>query len=300
MIDSDAPDAPLDCQVRDDRVAVMVGMRGVSEKGLGVYEAMGDPSVPQDSGSSMIADIADDSRTFQINTGRAEFRLSWAKAPVDALPLLSVKGEDGVWRGKGRLKFPAGVSVISRSCSLVESGPVVLTARIDYLLSTGQHFIVSFTAHRGEAYLLVHEQSAALPGAAFEFSLAEMTGGRGYLHWAPESDRVAHWGTLKSENVELARLQESVPWWLPPAGFGYAMTPAGLDSKDYVGVFTIRRGEWIDRHFARISQGPGDDHRELDWPFPEMVGSTISMITAHSNADGDAFFRFGFFDGERQ
>jgi len=31
-----------------------------------------------------------------------------------------------------------------------------------------------------------------------------------------------------------------------------------------------------------------------------MVGSTISMITARTSADDDAFFRFGGFDGERQ
>ena len=54
----------------------------------------------------------------------------------------------------------------------------------------------------------------------------------------------------------------------------------------------------------RIAQGPigedGQENRELDWPFPEMVGSSISMITAHTTAAGDALFRFGFFDGERQ
>ena len=119
------------------------------------------------------------------------------------------------------------------------------------------------------------------------------------MHWTPEHGG-KHWSTLNSENRELARLQESVAWWIPPQGFGYAMTMDSLASRDYIGVFTRRRGEWIDRDFEKIAQGPGDENRELDWPFPEMVGSTISMITAHTSKDGDAYFRFAGFDGERQ
>ncbi len=159
-----------------------------------------------------------------------------------------------------------------------------------------------FTAHAGEAYLLVRETSPVLDGGGFEFSLREFGGGRGYLHWTPEGGSL-HWSTLAAQDRELARLQEQTPWWIPPQGFGYAMTADGLEAQDYIGVFTIRRGEWIDREFERIAQGPGDDppeRRELDWPFPEMVGSTLSMITARTDAAGDAFFRFGCFDGERQ
>ena len=75
----------------------------------------------------------------------------------------------------------------------------------------------------------------------------------------------------------------------------------GLEAQDYVALFTLRRGEWVDRAFAAIASGPGEgERRELDWPFPEMVGSTLSMLTAQTDASGDAFFRFAFFDGERQ
>src|SRR5690606_41567127 len=66
--------------------------------------------------------------------------------------------------------------------------------------------------------------------ARFEFSLRELGGGRGrgYLHWKshPSSQ---NWTTLDSTDREVARLQESVPWWIPPAGFAYAMTPDGVD-----------------------------------------------------------------------
>jgi hypothetical protein len=299
VLDSDAPGACLDVQVRDGRVAVMSALRPMSEKAMAVYQAESKANSDEAPAKSVAFDISRTSQTADIDTGRSRFRISWTHATLDAPPLVSVKGEDGVWRGRGRLRLPAGVRVISRRCRVIETGPLLLTVHIDHLLSTGQHFEMSFTAHRDEAYLLVHERCAALPHAAFEFSLAEFTGGRGFLQWTPEDDRKLHWTTLKSEDAELARLQESVPWWIPPAGFAYAMTPGGLDAEDYIGVFTIRRGDWIDREFERISQGPGDDRRELDWPFPEMVGSTISMITAHTDAQGDAFFRFGFFDGER-
>lgn len=168
--------------------------------------------------------------------------------------------------------------------------------------ATNGEYRLELTAYRGEPYLLVRESAPAGFGGAFEFSLREFSGGRGYLHWCPENGS-RHWSTLAAEERLLARLQEQTPWWIPPQGFGYAMTTDGLAGQDYVGVFTVRRGEWVDHEFMRLAQGPGDDppeRRELDWPYPEMVGSTISMITAHTAPDGDAFFRFRFFAGQRR
>jgi len=234
-----------------------------------------------------------------LETGRAAFRLPVGQGTDDLPPLRAVRGEDGVWRGSGRLKLPAGITVRERQTEVLETGPLFIVVRISYALSNGMVYAIEFTAHQAEPYLLVREISPDLPDAAFEFSLREFSGGRGFLHWTPEHGNV-HWSTLTAIDRELARLQESVPWWIPPAGFGYAMTADGVAQRDYVGIFTIRRGDWVDRKFAAISQGPGDDRREWDWPFPEMVGSTISMITAHTDGTGDAFFKFGFFDGERQ
>jgi len=234
-----------------------------------------------------------------LETGRAAFRLPVGQGTDGLPPLRAVRGEDGVWRGSGRLKLPAGITVRERQTEVLESGPLFIVVRISYALSNGMVYAIEFTAHQAEPYLLAREISPDLPDAAFEFSLREFSGGRGFLHWTPEHGNV-HWSTLTPTDRELARLQESVPWWIPPAGFGYAMTADGVAQRDYVGIFTLRRGDWVDRKFAAISQGPGDDRREWDWPFPEMVGSTISMITAHTDAGGDAFFKFGFFDGERQ
>ena len=233
-----------------------------------------------------------------LDTGRAAFRLPVGTGADNQPPLLAVRGEDGVWRGTGRFQLPPGITVRERQTTIVESGPLLIVVRVEYALSNGAGYAIEFTAHRAEPYLLARETAVALPGAAFEFSLKEFSGGRGYLHWKPErGDR--HWSTLTATDRELARLQESVPWWIPPAGFGYAMTADGLDQRDYVGVFTLRRGDWVDQQFAQLAQGPGADRRDWDWPFPEMVGSTISMITAHTAAGGDAFFKFGFFAGER-
>ena len=242
---------------------------------------------------------AADGLTAEIDTGRARFRIP-AGVGVDAIaPLLAVRGEDGLWRGAGRLLLPGHVSIAKRTTTIMEQGALLLRVEVAYVLSTGGTVRFELTAHAGEAYLLVREATVPIEGLAFEFSLREFSGGRGFLHWTPEHGG-RHWSTLGSANRELARLQESVAWWIPPQGFGYAMSPDGLDARDYIAVFTRRRGEWIDRAFERISQGPGDANRELDWPHPEMVGSTISMITAHTSEDGDAYFRFAGFDGERQ
>ncbi len=239
-----------------------------------------------------------DGQTATVNTGRATFRLPFGEGTDSLPPLLAVCGENDVWRGQGRFILPDGVSITGRKTEVLDCGPLVLVVRVSYTLSNGKSYAVEFTAHRDEAYLLTREICLDVPGMAFEFSLPEFSGGRGFLHWTPESGN-RHWSDLTAETRELARLQESVAWWIPPQGFGYAMTPADLNSDVYIGIFTIRRGEWIDRKFASITNGPTDNY-ELDWPYPEMVGSTVSMITVHTTTEGDAYFRFKAFDGERR
>jgi hypothetical protein len=270
----------------------------LADRGYALYLAEeGEAETPALPGDLRLT-IADGGATAVLETGRVAFRLGWGSTKPALPPILAVRGDDGAWRGEGRFRLPDGVSMVTRRTELLAVGPLYLRLGMTYQLSTGESYTLTLTAHQGEAYLLAHEVSPALAGAAFEFSLREFSGGRGFLHWTPENGG-RHWHTLAAEDSLRARLQESVPWWIPPQGFGYAMTSDGLAAQDYIGVFTQRRGEWIDRAFAEIAQGPGDDHRELDWPFPEMVGSTISMITAHTDAGGDAFFRWGFFDGER-
>ena len=238
-------------------------------------------------------------QTAVLESGVASFRLPYGTGAGAVAPLLAVRGVDGVWRGEGRWRLPAGVEIAGHTTETLAAGPLRAIVRVSYAFTDGHAAAFTFTADRDEPYLLVHEVSSDIPAGAFEFSLREFSGGRGFLHWKPEcGDR--HWRTLAAEAAELARLQESIPWWIPPHGFGYAMTADGLAGEDYLGVFTVRRGEWIDRKFAALTQGPGDDNRELDWPYLEMIGSTISMITAHTDASGDAFFRFAAFDGERQ
>lgn len=298
---SHAPETPLAVQaLADGGVGCFLDLPGRTQRMLAVYRAAsGEDGVFATDAGILRFQANDDGGTAEVDTGRARFRIAWG-AGVDAPPpIMALRGEDRVWRGSGRLRLPAGAVVASRSSELLESGPLRLRVAIAYRLSTGGVLRFELTAHRGEPYLLVHETSVPLEGLAFEFSLREFSGGRGFLHWTPEHGSV-HWTTLAAADVEVARLQESVAWWIPPQGFGYAMTPDSLEQRDYVGVFTCRRGEWVDREFERLAQGPGDENRELDWPYPEMVGSTISMITARTTADGDAVYRFAGFDGERQ
>jgi len=297
LIDSTHPEIPLSFQRSGKKIVFLVELPARSHRSIALYRAETAQAAPIFPDSPLFAFEAEGT-ILRIETGRASFLIPYGGEKA-APPLLSVRGEDGLWRGKGRWKLPPGLSIVRRHAEIVEKGPVFLSVRIDYLFSNGASYAWIVTAYQGEPLLLVDEISDEIADAAFEFSLQECSGGRGYLHWKKEGiDR--HWSDLRSEARELARLQESVAWWIPPQGFAYAMTPASEKARDYIAVFTRQRGEWIDRKFSRLAQGPGDDHRELDWPFPEMVGSTLSMITAQTDAAGDAFFQFGCFDGERR
>ena len=335
LLSSDDPTKPLPFQCTEAGLLTLIGLPSLTDKTVALYAAENSPAEasPLPAGLHLTPDP--DGQTAILSTGRAEFRLPWGEGADSLPPLLSVRGEDDLWRGAGRFTLPEGTQIVHRQTTLVEQGPLQVTLEVAYALSDGKHYTVRWTAHQGEAYLLAREISPPLDDAAWEFSLREwgespltpnaggtrgegamnraptipapqdwgggaFSGGRGFLHWTPEGKTV-HWTTPAAQDKELARLQESVPWWLPPCGFGYAFTADGLASQDYIALFTLRRGEWRDEAFAAIAQGPGEgESRELDWPFPEMVGSTLSMLTAHSDASGDAFFRFAFFDGQRQ
>lgn len=296
LLSSHDSSAPHPFQLIGSKLTFFTELPQTSDRVFALYVATAGEAAPfANPGDLLPVPQADGSAI--IDTGRSCFRIPWGEGDPSLPPLLGVRGEDKVWRGSGRLVLPKGVSITARQTTVLTSGPLLLIVEVRYQLSGGSEYILKMTAHRGEPYLLVHEICPDI-AAAFEFSLQEFSGGRGYLHWSPSSTSVC-WSDLAADDRECARLQESIPWWVPPAGFAFAMTPASVDAKDFIGVFTIHRGDWIDRKFERICQGPGEN-RELDWPYPEMVGSTISMITAQTTAAGDAFFRFGFFDGERQ
>ena len=296
LLVSDGAREPLAVQLIGGEVAFFTDLPAMTDRVLALYAT---DRAAGERPEAWMPRPQPDGATAVIDSGRAAFRLPWGTGADAPAPLLAVRGEDGVWRGQGRFRLPDGLRIVARETTVLEAGPLVLVVEVSYRLSDGGRYSLVFTAHRGQPYLLARETSPPVEGAAFEFSLREFHGGRGFLHWTPESGN-RHWSDLEAADRELARLQESVPFWVPPCGFAYAMTPDSPGERDYVGVFTIRRGEWIDRAFERIAQGPGDDGRELDWPYPEMVGSTISMITANTTADGDALFRFRFFDGRRQ
>lgn len=298
-----ATPAVLPFQAEANTVLCLTDLPARSDRLLGFYAAEPAPAAPNATDPSAAAWLPQpdsDGTTAVIDTGCAAFRIAWGNAANDATPpLLAVRGADGIWRGQGRFVLPAGVTVTRRVTTVLTSGPLLLKVRTVCTLNQGATYALEFTVYRDETCLLVREQAPADLAGAFEFALPEFGGGRGFVHWTPENGS-SHWHTLTAENTERVRLQESVMWWHPQCAFAYAMTPEGLEAQDYIGVFSLRRGEWIDRAFARIAQGPDDGNRELDWPYPEMIGSTISMITAHTTSQGDACFRFGFFDGERQ
>ncbi|XHR29831.1 MAG: hypothetical protein ACFUZC_04605 [Chthoniobacteraceae bacterium] len=295
------PHTNVPFQIVGEQIAFLTGLAPQTDQCIALYQtdAVVEPAVP----SQPVCLKRPREGAWQLDSGVAGFRLAGENAPLDTPPLLAVRGIDGAWRGQGRFRLPAGVQVTGRTITVVEEGLSLATVEYSYTFNNGANWLLRMTALAGEPLLLAQERSSGMPNAAFEFSLREFSGGRGYLHWIHEvGSRL--WITLEAKDEVVGMLPESVPWWIPPQGFGYAMTADGLDQRDYIGVFTRRRGEWIDRAFERIAQGPideeGNENRELDWPYPEMVGSSISRIDVHTARDGDAFYRFEFFDGERQ
>ncbi len=235
-----------------------------------------------------------------ISTGKALFRVPWGDGQDLLPPIVQVKGGDDEWRGEGRLLLPEGVTLASRSTTLIEQGRLRLQIEIRYFLSNEMTYSFRLTFHRDEEYVLVHEICPCLPGAGFQFSLAEFMHGRYFLNEGPEGTRKRLWGPLTPGDRTLGLLKETISFGVPLEGFGLLMSKDCMDEKDCVGVFTIRRGEWIDRAFEKVCNGPAkaDCSHEQEWPYPEMIGSTYSMIVAET-ADNDCRFRFDAFDGER-
>jgi hypothetical protein len=313
LLTLDLPDGAGDPRVRIEpgrdepfqasgrQVQVLAGLGAKSTRTIAVYRSGGAFQPPEPRPAVRL--LRESPQVWTLDTGVAAFRLPGPRAEAGAPPIQAVRGADGIWRGQGRFRLPPGVEAQGPMVELLEEGPLLITLRLTYRFSGGHSYRLTLSAVAGEPLLLARETSEDLEGAAFEFSLREFSGGRAYLHWNAEAGG-RHWTTLAAEERTVALLPESVPWWIPPQGFGCALTPEGLDQGDYIGVFTRNRGEWIDRAFERIARGPIDEagrpNSELDWPYPEMVGSSISMIRALTGADGDAWFQFGFFDGERQ
>lgn len=298
LLCSEDPGMPVVFQIDGDQLSFFAELPPMTNRVFALYYAE-EYRFKSAMASFLVPEVSNQGHTAILSTGRSDFQIAWGEGSTATAPIQSVRGEDNCWRGSGRWILPENVKITHWASRVISQGPISTTVVLNYQFSSGHSYEIRLTAQQGEPALLVHEICPDLAGAAFEFSLAEFSGGRGFLHWTPENGNM-HWSNLSAENRELARLQESVAWWIPPEGFGYAMTADGLEQKDYIGVVTLRRGEWVDRLFERISRGPGNENRELDWPFPEMVGSTVSMITAHTDDKKDAFFRFKCFDGERR
>ena len=305
LLSSAAGDAAQAFQVIGTEVVFFPDLPEATDRVYALYAAETEDAGPFATQRAMadMQAVPEADGTAVIDTGRASFRIPSGEGRDSLPPIISVRGEDGVWRGHGRFKLAPGIGIVSRKTEFTVRGPLVLEWTTRYELSNGGIYELRFAAHRDEPYLLVHEISPEIEGMAFEFSLRDFVGGRGYLHWSAEGSTM-HWSTINAEDLDVANLQESVYWWGNPCGFGYGVSFDGLEQRDFVAVFSVRRGEWIDRKFEKFAQGPigpdGKPNRELDWPEPEMVGSRISMITAQTTREGDAFFSFGLFDGERR
>ncbi len=287
----DAPEQPLTHQLINDQLLVMAAAPAQSRRRLLMRPATAATTTTPMS-------IEEKDGFLIVDTGVAGFRIPAVSAAVDAPPIDAVRQAGGAWRGQGRLLLSAGQEMCERIVTIREHGPLATVITIRYRSVSGRDYAWELTAHQDQAYVLVTETSQADAGVRFDFTMQDFIGGRGFLAKGAEGN-VPLWSDLNAEDRELARMQESVAWMAGNVGFGYGMCDARLEHADYVGVFTRLRGDWDDQDFALIAQGPGKGRHEWDWPFPEMVGSTISMITAATTAAGDCGFNFRSFNGTR-
>lgn len=307
VLDTQSPDQPQRCQLANGKIGCMTSLDAYTTKRLAIYRRITGTQKENTftRPSHLKLKIDSEKKCLIIDTQSAAFMLPYESDQFSG-PILAVQGQDGKWRGQSRFNLPEGVTVTSQQTEILEQGAVRAIVRVTYQFSDQTSICYTLTAHEGEPVLLVHEKidTSGMMDMAYELSLPDCLGGRGYLHWIG-GNRSRSWEDLAGEKDRLlARLQEQTPWWIPPQGFAYAMTPTDLKANDFIAVFTIRRGQWRDEDFDAIAHGPADGDRELDWPFPEMVGSTISMITAQYTApangvDADVCFRFPLFKGER-
>ncbi|MAX24303.1 MAG: hypothetical protein CMJ19_07345 [Phycisphaeraceae bacterium] len=307
VVDTQSPDRPQLCQLADGKVLCMTSLNAYSVKRLVIYRRISgeQPASNIARPTHLSLEIEPEQQRLIIDTQTAAFAIPYASKQITG-PLLAIQGQDGKWRGQGRFNLDGGLDVINQQTQIIEQGFVRTQVRVTYQLSDQSQFSYTFTAYDGEPTLLAHEviQTHTVSDSGFELVMPDCLGGRGYLHWIG-GNRGRSWENLDGgQDRLLARLQEQTPWWIPPQGFAYAMTPKSLEEDDFIAVFTIRRGEWKDDDFDAISHGPVDGNRELDWPYPEMVGSTISMITANytaarDDAEAKVAFRFPMFKGER-
>lgn len=291
LVSSDEPERSLPFQLSDERVLYFTDLPANHDRFVGLYQAEATVS----GGFSSALVLAEEGNTLVVSTGKASFRLPAGEGSDPLAPLIQVKGVDALWRGQGRLVLPDDVQLLKRSTTILEQGPLFLKLSVDYQLSRDQSYSFVFTFHENEEYVLAHEVSPKLEGAGFVFSLREFLPGRTLSHGGPRN-----WEPMLPGDKQLGHIKETMSFGVPTEALGQIMSPDSRDERDCIGVFSIRRGEWIDREFERLSQGPakaGYSH-EQEWPYPEMIGSSISMITAETE-DDDCFFRFGCFDGER-
>jgi len=293
LLGSDHPDTPVPFQVAGRKILYFSDLSAGHDRLMGLYQG-GEAINPGDDSPLKLVVDADGSAV--VSTGKAHFRLPYGEGHELLPPIMQVKGVDGVWRGQGRMFLPDGVSLVRCGTTVIERGPLRLQLKIDYVLSNNMSYGFRLTFHRDEEYVLVRETCPALEGAGFIFSLPEFMHGRCFRNYEESL-----WYSLEPRQSTLGLLKETVSFGVPLECFGLLMGKDGLEEKDCVGVFTIRRGEWIDRAFEKVCNGPapaGYSH-EQEWPYPEMIGSTFSMITAETD-ENDCFFRFNAFDGERQ
>jgi len=137
-----------------DRVMFFAQLAARGSEGYALYRAE-NPGGAIPAEDDFTPNVEGDS-TAVIDTGRAKFRIPWGNQNIELPPLISIQGEDGKWRGKGRWVLPEGCRILNREITIQKTGPLFLEIHLQYDLSNGGKYTIRLGAQRGEATLSAH------------------------------------------------------------------------------------------------------------------------------------------------
>ena len=245
----------------------------------------------------VVADIAKDG-AVEIRTGRMGVRLAADGSMLPPILAVARLPENAaapvVWRGSARFADAAPVETMTVQRSA--AGPVFYRHTMIYRFALGTEYRCEVTCWAGQDYVTIDETITG-PGTDHSGWVLDLGGWperafqRGNNRWVrnladlkPGSDlamlvNYLMWNNPR-EAAEVCLVKD------PPAGQpGNAAPAAGGEMLD---VFSIRRGEWVDKLHEPLALTPLSAHPEESWSQRRWWGSTFGAIRIGRGAEPNA------------
>lgn len=252
--------------------------------------------------------IATAAAAFRVARGEGQYPGGRPLSELPA-PVLSVRGPDGCWRGRGELR--GGPLVAAFRSEVVASGPLVAEVAVTYGFVGGGWYRVRLRVPAADQVLLVREEYANARDAHFALSLVPGFApdtGYWWVHTGSEDVGIP-FGRIDYQARRVLYVQPFNEWESSHRFWWGAFTEQG-STRDFVGVFTYEAAEWRNRKPNRIQivadRGPT---LEVDCPINDgarcwgmLVGDKADCTAAgpdHPHPLCRATIRYGDFPLDR-